>query len=563
MSQNEKILTYVHENVDIVRLAYGGDNIPKYISDVIGQQYQQWEGRDEVYIQTPTGSGKTTFVLQILSNHARQMRKEVLVVENRKILKNQIKMELLYEHGVEEISNEELAEIRSFEGITVVSYQELQEELKRKHWTLTTLFEERFRYVVFDEIHYLLQDATFNRDIPYILNAMPKIRNATKIFLSATLEEVYPFLWDILHKDKIIPWEEVEKSPMSVGQYRDSTFTFGQIYYYYLEPRYQISSMEYIEKLEEISKLINEDNTDEKWLIFVNSKSEAKKFKGTIECETAYMDADIDEEDEIKQKIVKESRFADKVLITTKVLDNGINLIDEKLRNIVLLTTEKTEFIQMLGRKRFTQDKDHIRLFIMKRSGKYFNWLRNMQIIPTVHYLEELQTDNSFNQKYFDDKEFYRFCQNMTLIEDGKIKVSRAAREKIRLELEFCDYMIPRLKEDEDAFVKEQLSWIGKEAEFKPEGYVGAEDKIDLKTQIADFLKQLVSKKMNKEEQKNFREEFARMAKESGEKLTDRPERPPGIVVINKLLKRESIPFVVKSISNSTYWMIEEVETIE
>ena len=35
----------------------------QYVSDLIGDEYKSWKEGDHVIIATPTGSGKTTFVI--------------------------------------------------------------------------------------------------------------------------------------------------------------------------------------------------------------------------------------------------------------------------------------------------------------------------------------------------------------------------------------------------------------------------------------------------------------------------------------------------------------------
>lgn len=42
----------------------------KYVSDIIGDEYKKWDKGDIVFIKTPTGSGKTTFILDTLLEYA-------------------------------------------------------------------------------------------------------------------------------------------------------------------------------------------------------------------------------------------------------------------------------------------------------------------------------------------------------------------------------------------------------------------------------------------------------------------------------------------------------------
>ena len=145
-----------------------------FLTDNIDDMYKAWRVPDEVYIQTPTGSGKTTFILETLSAFAISEGREILLLVNRKILKNQIKHELAEQHGMEGLRDEEIEKIKDFAGITVMSYQEVQEQLKSNRFLFTLFGERRFFYIVFDEAHYLLQDAQFNRDIAYMLAAIPQ-----------------------------------------------------------------------------------------------------------------------------------------------------------------------------------------------------------------------------------------------------------------------------------------------------------------------------------------------------------------------------------------------------
>ena len=54
----------------------------------------------------------------------------------------------------------------------------------------------------------------------------------------------------------------------------------------------------------------------------------------------------------IWNEIIENSSFRGDILITTNVPDNGINITDERVRHIVIPFCAKSDFIQMLGRKR-------------------------------------------------------------------------------------------------------------------------------------------------------------------------------------------------------------------
>lgn len=41
-----------------------------YLSELIGEDFKNWTACDEIFIQTPTGSGKTTFIVETLAPYA-------------------------------------------------------------------------------------------------------------------------------------------------------------------------------------------------------------------------------------------------------------------------------------------------------------------------------------------------------------------------------------------------------------------------------------------------------------------------------------------------------------
>ena len=61
-----------------------------FVSDIIGDEYTNWKGGDNVLISTLTGSGKTTFVFEKLLPFAAEHKKHIVYLCNRKSLNAQI-----------------------------------------------------------------------------------------------------------------------------------------------------------------------------------------------------------------------------------------------------------------------------------------------------------------------------------------------------------------------------------------------------------------------------------------------------------------------------------------
>lgn len=62
----------------------------KYIEEIIDKEYKKWKNGDKIVISSPTGSGKSTFVLKKLLPWAVDNGKKIVYLCNRKILKDQI-----------------------------------------------------------------------------------------------------------------------------------------------------------------------------------------------------------------------------------------------------------------------------------------------------------------------------------------------------------------------------------------------------------------------------------------------------------------------------------------
>lgn len=129
-----------------------------YISEVIQTDYIKWQPMDTVFIEAPTGTGKTTFILELLLPAAINNKKRILYLCNRSILEQQLKTNLFERQGVPTDDKELLEGVYDFEGISVMTYQRLQElnDIQREIMVMD------YDYIIFDEIHYLYEDSSFN-----------------------------------------------------------------------------------------------------------------------------------------------------------------------------------------------------------------------------------------------------------------------------------------------------------------------------------------------------------------------------------------------------------------
>lgn len=180
-------------------------------------------------------------------------------------------------------------------------------------------------------------------------------------------------------------------------------------------------------------------------------------------------------------------------------------------------------------------------------------------ILPYFQYIKEIDNNPYFSQSRFDDVKLFEFCQKMAIIRGGKIEISKAVRRKIRLLLNHYTDMIEMLKGDEEAYVKQQLTWIGMEDSYSPTNYLGYEDKKLKMQKIRDFMEGYKNVQMDKGEKEEFRRKFTILVEEYGNQLTDRNSRLVGKSKINRFCEEMDIAYEVVAVKNSKFWVVKEV----
>ena len=401
-----------------------------------------WQVGENVLISTPTGLGKTTFVIEVLLRHAIRQGKHVVYYCNRRILNDQFSV----------ISKERIKKIYSGSGdisaeealshLHIFTYQYM-ERLKthpnvyyenENTGEKIKLQADDILYYVFDEAHYCISDAIINANTNYWLDSSrrdkDKLKKSICVYLTATPEPLYLFLGqsdffkaqleESLYKaittvfdnrqklseqiEKFLTFMEkgiqTTKSPSGSIQktiklpdqkslqlaLQDGTDAPLQSWYNQLEnmirarknvdynytdrPDYSHLKPVYFHEYEDLMHEI-EATSGQKWLIFVDNEKKGKKFLEELVNEgiedVGFLSRyEIDHNEESKavyDDIVTYESYECRILITTSVLDCGINICDPKVKNIVIACDNKTGFLQMLGRKRIEQDEE-LRLFI-------------------------------------------------------------------------------------------------------------------------------------------------------------------------------------------------------
>lgn len=536
-----------------------------YVSEVIKDNYENWNVGDCIFLEAPTGAGKTTFILKELLPFVNSLNMELLYLSNRFLLKEQIKQEIAEKQDLPaELTW--LENVEEFDGITIMSYQKLQLLCQQEGYIWE--MNRRYQYVVCDEIHYLLEDSAFNPQIIWLVKFLKDISSCL-VCISATLGEL---------KERIV-WEKYGVNVRYMKWVRENDFSeylmfpkrfttpmtliYTTIHSYTIPAHSVVEKVVYYAEQEQIIDAIGRSKLGEKWLIFQSNKSKAKELTKKLGDSAALITAEDRENDTIAE-IIHEGKFSCKVLVATKLLDNGVSLKDSQLKNIIIDTISRTEFIQMLGRKRCLNANDVVTLYIPQKSKKTFQGYLSPEMQETYDLVEKDFASNEMIAKMLCDEKFYSKVRRFFTLEKGQLVKNPLATEYYDRQRKLVDKMITEFSSDEFAFIKEQLSWIDMEDTFDEQNLYTFQQQEEAISHIRDKLAELVGCELCQSEQEELRTFITERANDSRIR-TQKGNRLLGKKAINELLQEYTLPFQIEGIygkrkGEETFWVVKRRE---
>ena len=348
----------------------------RWLVNGIQEDYKNWLPRgverhqkaSRIFIESPTGTGKSSFVLDKLFPFAAEKNYNILYLANRSALNQQIKNALARKLEVKgKIKKDEATFYLpgSFCCLTVINYQAIS-----LNPMALKMFLSDYAYIVFDEAHFFVEDSLFNAKtgllLKSVLNESP---DAVWIFLSATLDGSEDLL--LTAADKIQPNNLIDANLNKVV-FRDHCIVYKNNY------QSAVYTPSFFRGIDDLMPVINR-TVGEKWLIFVSSIQRGKALQQRIKKETGRKAVFLSSENKAGKRwemLSAEERYDEDVLIATKVLDNGVNIRDEDVRHIVIPFCDRTEFMQMLGRRR-THEGERVCLYVEVPTIQKINTLRH------------------------------------------------------------------------------------------------------------------------------------------------------------------------------------------
>lgn len=343
----------------------------RYVNSVLTREiWQSWQSGEQIFISAGTGRGKNTFIKKELLKHCGNQK--VVIFENRESLMQQQVMDIVSEIDPEALKYSNITEdnmviFGRYKNIMIISYQYAAKKCMLADSNFYN-FCSQARYLIFDEAHYILDDAGFNKRISFFTNNFlgDIFPNAIKIFMSGTMEEIYAYVQNIKEFPKE-PIDIIQEKGLLNEKEDNSAHNLTRIIWHNENHNSILSrptNYSYIipfkyKRYDDICNCISETSADDKWLIFVNSIEDGIKLQSALTdvCgETVkFLSAEnknSEENKELYNQLIHNSRFDCRVLIATTVIYNGVNIKDERLKHIVIPFSTISVVKQLIGRKR-------------------------------------------------------------------------------------------------------------------------------------------------------------------------------------------------------------------
>jgi hypothetical protein len=476
----------------------------KYISDIVTEEeINKWQLGQRILINSQTGTGKSHFIKNTLYDYCLANNKKVLLLSNRSILKSQ---------NIEDLENKTNI-------IHPENYQLLESKIL-KGTGLEELFES-YDFIVFDEAHYLFTDAQFNRNTDLLIE--PIINTP---------------------KDKILICSTA--TPDAVLFYQpnfDFTYTIPFDYNY-------IENIYFYDKAETVNQILYSIPETEKVIYFSSDALDAYDLSTKYEncsfiCSSSNKGFSRKIDEKTIEDIVNYNTFYSRILCATKVLDNGVNLIDKNIKHIIIDILDPITLVQCIGRKRVVDEDDKINIYIKNYHGGFlYPVVKELnEKIRIVNELESLGVEE-FQIKY-KKKDIDSVIQNDFTVNQSKFinyKISRKFYstmlndvDKIGYKKMICDML-------------HQGQSIAQIAEIKFE-----------KIEMIDILENVLDNKLFDEEIEKFRGVFFESI--FAHKKVDYRKR--GILCANAIMQEDNLPFQIISSQETKgknrkkrYWMV-------
>lgn len=433
-----------------------------WLSDIIADDYKEWDNT-KIIFDAGTGSGKTYFILNVLAAYAAEYNKTILYLCNRKPLHQKL-LSITAEH----------------DNITVILYHTLQSLIRKGECI------EHFDYVISDECHFLLSDSTFNEYTDLAYHYLMNQKDNVTVFMSATAGV---FFNDLINQN-IVSADHVYSVPKRYDYVKKISFYDGR-------------------ELTNIIDYILEEHPNDKILVFVNSMNRLRTMYDTYGDTALYMCGKSYQGNPdfsfCKSNAIINDAFSSRILFTTKTLDNGIDIKDQRVRHIFSEIFDVDSCIQAIGRKRPVNDSDYCSFYFKnydKRALLRFKEANDRQLKPVQAFLNDKEA--FINDLYRNNQEPRQIARDNHIMyidwkDNQQLKVNYVSLKKYTLNSEIISDML------DTSYRDVLLKYLGDELSTKTTEIELTMRKKDI---FLEYLKENCGCKLFKEDQKLLKDKF-------------------------------------------------------
>lgn len=576
----------------------------KYDGTILEDTEDRWEPIQPVFISAQTGQGKNYFIERTLIPYVRILnlknntRQKVLILSNRLALQKQIKNRL---NGYADSEDGQDGIYFYNEFADVMTYQSILRNKDRLE-KVQNNNQARYIFVICDEAHFFTSDAMFNPHTQKILSDIVCLfKDAVRVYMSATPYECLEYI--------IKEEEDYEGRPnFNKTQHKCK---YGKMVLYHFKRDYNYLHINTYSELNELYEEIIESvaQRKEKWLIFIDDKEKCKTIKTQLEalaeknkCPLVVRNADSEKKaekvlavdvdskkDPTYQEIVNNERLNKdtSVLISTSVLDNGVNLTG--IKNIVVSEMTKTKCMQMVGRARVSGVNDrktlYIKRFDINEVKKHITYLMKQQDAFHSYELaygrlgDPLQSRGHYNEynflnKYYNgdnkDWENAKHWFGRPFDKPTELYQNEIAKSLLNKRISFYRFIYDEMvdesaKEDErqegaahvgQKYLEYQLSWFGKI--YCVDDDITFADKEKAKKKLIDFLESYVESGeeiVAGEMMDMFKKRFIDLYDAAFSK-SDINSREYGAKKMNDLLKKQNMRYEIEGKPQAGPWTV-------
>lgn len=613
-------LTYTDKFINKLYSHMSEKTIPMCASNVmdsIGEDYKKWYYKNPVFIDAPTGTGKTTFVYKKLIPHVIENDQHLLLVSNRIALSLQQKQEIVsivnelapgsISITPEDLQSVDLSKIYLLGPICVVTYQSLNALLNSTNTDTQIPLEWLFnlKLAVFDEIHFCFSDALFNDICGSLLEKLPIIfTSMVRVYMTATSWEIKePILKAeraARSKQRFFPLSATENFLVNIPPETKSEYTLvPSLLYYYKNAEYTsyrlhffgdniplqdciktefskgITKKDYLHSLACVITSTSGKDNHNKWAVFVdkrNSGATLKKLLAEKGIKCAYFDSSVKQPPSAWDKLINENKVSQSVLIATPVIDSGVNIVDPETKNVAIFCTDRTTFVQLLGRKRLTCEKA-VDLWVWVPDQSYFKHIAQKMITELDLARNLASCRKNYNKDPLSYAKIVRWIwTNRHIINyptlfyidnKGFLSVDFYVRKILSNRLKFIQQFI---RENEPlCFQKQVEEWLGIRASDRetnplyPKSVTHDAERVNHISKLQNDLEKNIGKSITGERFKSMQNRIIETARlYASINYRKKPQFAPSAKTLNGCLKALGIPLTINKAAN--IWTIHRIE---